>query len=224
MINLKKLQRMSLLALDNAIRLHGDALSLYKDQRYPSAFLLSVLSQEEIGKAHMISRYVWSCKETGHDASMEKLFLDNLYKHPLKQGAFLSNSNKGFALLKTEKGRKIYQGVFSGELESKKQTATYVGLRKIKKVVDVKGRIQRPHQITRKQTHTQVSNIHDYLVDACVGIIADQYDFEIDDIKRVFNRRLYKQLRLSWSVTDPTIKEWIINATKFLKKEKMKPL
>lgn len=34
MINLRKIDWLALSALDNAIRLHGDAISLYRDQRY----------------------------------------------------------------------------------------------------------------------------------------------------------------------------------------------
>lgn len=44
-INLKKLDRMELLAFQNGLRLHRDAILLYKEKRYPSAFYLSVLSQ-----------------------------------------------------------------------------------------------------------------------------------------------------------------------------------
>ncbi|MBI2410173.1 AbiV family abortive infection protein [Candidatus Kaiserbacteria bacterium] len=65
MLNLEKIDWLALAALDNAIRLHKDAISLYRDQRYPSSFLLSVLSQEEIGKAHMASDFVWHSRVDG---------------------------------------------------------------------------------------------------------------------------------------------------------------
>lgn len=211
--------------MDNAVRLHSDAISLYREQRYPSAYLLSTLSQEEIGKAHMASDFVWHSRVDGrYTTEQEQQFLELLYKHPMKQGVFLRHSNNRMLLLSTEKGRKIFRDVFSGAVEAQKQRAAYVGMRKIRGKIDIKGRILRPYDIKRKQAHTQISLTHDYLVDTCVGIIAEQYEYDISDIRRVFNRRLYKQLRASWLIQSPQTKKWIKQIESFLKKEGMKPL
>lgn len=223
MVNLDKLDRMALLALDNALRLHFDAVALYRQQKHPSAFLLSVLSQEEIGKAHMISDFVWRSWEHRFEEKEEEEFLGLLYKHPLKQGAFLRNSDRGMKLLTTESGRKIYEDVFNGALEAKKQEAAYVGLRKEKGKIDIKGKVNCPIKISRAATEKQISHIHDYLVDTCAGVIADQYELDISDIKRIYNRRLYKQLRSRWPISRRTEK-WIHKLEVFLRENHQKLL
>lgn len=224
MINLKKIDWLSLLALNNAVRLHGDAIALYKDGRYPSSFLLSVLSQEEIGKAHLASDFVWHSRIDGrYTPAEEEKFLGLLYRHPFKQGAFLRHSNKGIFLLKTKKGRKIYQDMFNGVLELEKQKSAYVGMKRKGGKIDLKGPILNPYQISRKKAEKQISMVHDYFVDSCVGIIAGQYEFDISDIKRVMNRRFYKELKKEWPISKDN-KKWIKNVEKFLKENHMKAL
>lgn len=68
-------------------------------------------------------------------------------------------------------------------------------MRRHRGAVDVKGHVLRPNQITRKKAKLQISMVHDYFMDTCAGIIADQYEYYISNIKKIFNRRLYKQLR-----------------------------
>lgn len=228
MVNLAKIDWLALLAMDNAIRLHGDALALFREGRYPSAFLLSVLAQEEIGKAHTASKFVWLSKDRFDRPFTEKEqeeFVSLLYKHPHKQSAFLTNSSIGMSLLGTEKGRKMHQDVFNGSLEAEKQKATYVGLKRYRGKIELKGHVSQPlRKVSRDKADKQISMVHDHLVDACVGIISNQYDYEISNIKRVFNRRLYKQLIRERPVRNRSTKKWIKNIEKFLHKEKMKPL
>ena len=41
-VNLKKIKRMAVASYQNALRLHEDAIMLFKKKRYPSAYNLSV--------------------------------------------------------------------------------------------------------------------------------------------------------------------------------------
>jgi len=92
-INLKKLDRMELLAFQNGLRLHRDAILLYKNKSYPSAFYLSVLSQEEFGKAEMIGDFVFHSRTDGRATDeQEEKWAQSLYRHPLKQNSFLWHS------------------------------------------------------------------------------------------------------------------------------------
>jgi AbiV family abortive infection protein len=47
-LNLRKLQHIAGLALQNGIRLHFDSIVLLKNKSYPSALFLSVIAMEEI--------------------------------------------------------------------------------------------------------------------------------------------------------------------------------
>ena len=49
-VNLRKIDRMAVLAFKNSLRLHEDAIILFNKHRFPSAYTLSVLSLEELGK------------------------------------------------------------------------------------------------------------------------------------------------------------------------------
>lgn len=54
-----KVAKMAAFAFQNGIRLHKDAILLYKNKSYPSAIQISILSQEEIGKAFLLEDYIF---------------------------------------------------------------------------------------------------------------------------------------------------------------------
>ena len=58
-VNSHKIERMSVLALKNAIRLHSDSVVLFNNRSYPSAFFLSVLALEEIGKTFQLMDFYY---------------------------------------------------------------------------------------------------------------------------------------------------------------------
>jgi len=224
--NLDKIDWLSLAAFNNAVRLHGDALALYKQGRYPSSFQLSVLSQEEIGKAHIASKFVYTSKSMmadGHKFTPqeEKDFLELMYKHPIKQGYFLSTSSPGMNMLFRSKGRKIYKSVFEGKTEVEKQNATYVSLQKKNKKLNVNGRVLQPN-VSRSKAEQQITIVNDYLIEACIGHIFASQDFEISNIKRVLNRRLLKELKRDWRYSSIGTREYVRNSLAFAKSHKIK--
>ncbi|MBY0539695.1 AbiV family abortive infection protein [Patescibacteria group bacterium] len=213
MANLRKLNWFALSALHNAVRLHGDAIYLYQNQRYPSAFLLSVLSQEEIGKALMISNYIFSNSEGGIPSEYETEWLKLLYKHPHKQAVFLTGAFD--LILKRNWG--IQGSVFDGALETKKQNATYVSLQKRAKKIDIKGKVLQPN-IKRATAEKQITLINDYLLNASAGQITKTFGLEIDDINRVLNRKLLKELKRDWKKRGAHIKKRLQMFKEFSKK------
>ena len=50
----KKLEKIGELSFHNAIRLHKDSVYLYKKKSFASAYFLSVLAIEEVGRVHMV--------------------------------------------------------------------------------------------------------------------------------------------------------------------------
>lgn len=92
MLNLKKLEKISYLAFNNALRLHHDSIYLFNDDRYPSAYFLSVLAQEELGKMSIIDDFNWHSRVDGRMPKFEEEWLKLLYKHSYKQTAFIRHS------------------------------------------------------------------------------------------------------------------------------------
>ena len=50
---------MARLSFENALRLHRDSILLYNNKSFISAYLLSVLAQEEIGKAFLLEEHIF---------------------------------------------------------------------------------------------------------------------------------------------------------------------
>lgn len=57
LVNLRKVEKMAYLALENGLRLHQDSILLFNNKRYPSAYFLSILALEEIGKFFLIEDF-----------------------------------------------------------------------------------------------------------------------------------------------------------------------
>ncbi len=197
MLNLRKLSRIAFLAFGNALRLHSDAITLYKAGRYPSAYLLSVIAQEELGKMHIVNDFVWRAKTEGQVEGFEDKWLELLYKHQSKQYAFLRNSplNSPFS----KKGLAITEGICRGSLEEMKHNSVYVGLRKHKGRVDKNGKVRHPHQIKKGITHSQITKINDYLLVVGIGIIYGQFDLDNGKVESILkNKKFLKAIRSNW--------------------------
>lgn len=61
----RKFDRMAGLAFENAIRLHIDAMILFRERSYPTAFALSILAMEELAKADLIEWVVFHASADG---------------------------------------------------------------------------------------------------------------------------------------------------------------
>jgi len=218
MINLNKLEKIAFLAFDNALRLHYDAVTLYDDGRFPSAYYLSILSQEELGKMHIINDFVWHSRVDGRMPEFEEQWLELLYKHPHKQHSFLRNSpiNNQWS----PSGRKLMQEVFDGALEAKKQGAIYVGLKRNRGKIDMKGKIKHPYQISKQQTKEQITHINDYLLVTGVGVRHGQFSLDNEEIEAVLkNKRFIRDNFKNWNNMRAVAKNRIRKIQKYFDEE-----
>lgn len=139
-----KYKQLALESLRNSLRLLKDAIALYKMGSYPTAFQLAVLSMEEYAKAKWVDHvYYSSITNTGLPTEEEEqLWLRLLYSHPNKQEAFLGSEYFMFS-------PNLYLAASSGQLERKKQAASYVGLPRKGKYIDVNARVSLPTSLTQ---------------------------------------------------------------------------
>jgi AbiV family abortive infection protein len=145
----KKLGKESLL---NALRLHRDAILLFKSNPFPSAFQLSVLSLEEFAKAKWIEHYYYSSiTNCGfEEAKSEQKWLKLLYIHLEKQRTFVARDI-------FEYHPSLVEFIRSGGLERRKQQAVYVGLDRDRKTVPSNNRISLPSSVKQKEAKRMIS-------------------------------------------------------------------
>ena len=150
-----KLVKIAVESLRNSLRLHFDAILLFKNKSYPSAYQLSVLSLEEFAKAKWVEHYICSSlTNNGYpDIEFEHKWLKLLYLHPEKQLAFIAREIWDFS-------PKFVEFVKSRGLEEKTQSATYVGLSRLKGKIDTSSRVSLPSKIKVKDAKQLISLVN----------------------------------------------------------------
>ena len=129
-------------------------MALYRLGSYPTAFQLAVLAMEEYAKAKWVD-HVYDAQVTNDDfptsPTAEQHWLKLLYLHPQKQAAFLWRD------WPSEFAPSLHRAAERGDLDRRKQTATYVGLPKQGKLVDVNARVSVPTRITAAEARQMIS-------------------------------------------------------------------
>jgi hypothetical protein len=87
------------------------------------------------------------------DPELEQEWLLSLYSHPWKQFAFVGRDSYDYS-------PSLVRFIQSKEMEAKKQAATYVGLARRGKKIDVNSRISTPARITKKDARQFISLVN----------------------------------------------------------------
>jgi len=163
---LRKIQRIATASFKNAVRLHEDAILLFKKERIPSGLLMSALSIEEIGKYFMFED-VWWHNRTGGIWSIQDMqqFLRGVYSHTSKQSWFAGQAHYGpFSVSKP-----LLKILETGELENIKQKATYVGMPRKGKNINFDTPLTSPKQTSRHRAEDFITMVNDYIIELAVG-------------------------------------------------------
>jgi AbiV family abortive infection protein len=163
-----KFKKLAWESLYNGIRLHEDSLLLFSNGSFPSSLQLSILAMEEIAKAKWIDHvYYSSITNNGladpnddEDVKQEQEWLQMLYFHPRKQFAFIRQEIFQYS-------PKFVDYIKNKGLEELKQKATYVGLSKKDKKIDVNSRINIPLNTKIEEVIKIVSLVNDELIEMC---------------------------------------------------------
>lgn len=190
-LSVYKFKKIATESFKNGLRLYFDSILLYKNKSFPSSFQLSVLALEEFSKSDWVEHYYYSSitNQGFPDKIFEQEWLNLLYFHPRKQKAFF-----GWGISR-EYSSKFITMIEKGELELKKQKATYVGLKKTKKVVEVNGKISLPIQIKELDAKQLISLLTDYLKDRCAMKKYYKYHFEIEGKDALLTEELHHELK-----------------------------
>jgi len=194
-ISLNKVDKMAGLSFENGLRLHFDSILLFENKSYPSAYFLSVLAIEEIGKAFLIEDFLWHSLCDGRmEKEWEEKFLERIYFHTAKQSSFARTFDSPIAT------SRFFKLLYKGELEIFKQNSVYVGLARNKKKVNLKSRINNPLKIDQTKAQKQITNVNDCLLEFTLGVIEQVYSVDSSCVENLLNKRLLSKLKGKWSL------------------------
>jgi AbiV family abortive infection protein len=181
-LSTRKLNALQYACFQNGFRLHFDSVLLAKARSFASAFAISVIASEELGKAFAIA-------EITYHAGFDKALLHShgtefvrslLSDHKLKQGWFVSSF---FDIFRAKGVVRRYQVI-----QSAKNNAIYAGVRK------GNHQIVRPFLISASKAKQQIRTVNNALIDSVEGTLNGTYGYE-DVADHVFrNRRLLNKL------------------------------
>ena len=192
-VNLKKLERLEAITFKNALRLHFDSILLYKNKSYPSAYFLSILALEELGKVSLLDHFIFNAIVNGRmDSEIEILILGQMYQHRPKQIWF---ANDAEVLLP----KRVWKEIRSGSMELCKQNSVYVGLNRKNRKLDPKSKIISPLKLKRKKAKEKITVVNDYLLILITRYIGG-FGTSIENyiIDKMLNKHLLSKLTRLW--------------------------
>jgi|GEM_PF-1384720 len=199
--SVNKINRLAGVCFENSLRLHLDAIRLYKYKSYASALALSILAMEELSKAYIFEDIAWHAVVDGVPIDSSLVISKSiLQSHKIKHKVF---TNRVFSLGRIgrnnnieRKGNVFWKTVQSDRLERLKQQALYADLT----FKDRKGvqRISNPAAIKHESPKKIITIINDYLIDLAVGILGDWYVIDSEFIAAQIHRSLLRKLIKTW--------------------------
>jgi AbiV family abortive infection protein len=197
---LSKLHRMAIAAFDNAVRLHEDAVLLYEAGRIPSSLHTSVLSIEEIGK-YLLNEEILFQAAGGSEYTEQDLdmLLRQTFSHVAKHRWFARHAEQFFV------SQTIVRILRSGELETIKQRATYVGFPRKQKGPNFDKRLGTPFRASRKRAAEFITAVNDFLIVMAIGTRKGVYAFDITAVDdRLAQREFEEHLVALWPIMRPS--------------------
>ena len=182
-ISLRKLDGLQCECFQNALRLHFDSVLLAKARSFASAFAISVIASEELGKGFGIEEIRYQAGLGKRLDDEDKKFLRALLSdHKLKQGWFASSL---IGITGPKRVLKRYQTI-----QAAKNNAIYVGVRK------GNHQIVPPFLVSASKSKQQIRTVNDALVDLVEARLNDVDCGEaVDEVFR--SRRLLNRLMLA---------------------------
>ena len=206
-LSTRKLNALQYACLQNALRLHFDSVFLAKGRSFASAFAISVIASEELGKAFAIAEIIWQVEVSrSKPPGVSKrrlqpedhhLVRELLSNHKLKQGWFVRSFFDIFGLVDIPGAKPGAKGIFRRyqSIQGAKNDAIYAGVRR------GNYQIVRPFRMSASKAKQQIRTVNNALIDAVEGTLNGTYYYEpVPD--QVFNSRrlLNKLLRAAKTV------------------------
>lgn len=204
MPSIEKFDRLAGYAFENALRYHYDSISLYNIQAYASAYQLSILASEELGKAIMLNEFVWQYFANDwnfSDPHVTKWLKSIFTTHVVKQGWFARFANDFLSKNPhLKKASPLIDSLFNGITEEDKQRSTYVGLSKRSKKVNLDGRISVPLVFAKpEKSEKQITLNNDFLIVYISGFLRGVYGIDSYNIALQMSADTLESLKTTWT-------------------------
>ena len=191
-VDINKLDKMAGLTFQNTLRLHFDSIILFYNKSYPSAFYLSVLALEELGKYYNLDHFIFHSRVEGRmGENMDRKILEGIFIHKYKQMWFVSTNmfdlSKGFQ-----------DKVNQGKLEIEKQNSLYVGLPKFNRKIDLKGKIINPLSVSMHKAKKQITILNDCLLEQCLIVVKEVGCLDSYYAEDFINQKLIDKIESGW--------------------------
>jgi AbiV family abortive infection protein len=215
-INLKKIDKLIYLSYLNSVHLHKTSLELFNNENYGLAYYLSVISLEEMGKAFMLSDFLWDSRVNGRYNDFEdkkitkqlktsdyeeSLLKDIFSSHKRKQNVFVQNGHSDFyTFLANQRSKKkvkisrIVQDAISGKLDEKKLNSIYVGLPKIKGHIYKQGKTINPLSWPMNETLVLVKRVHNEILSTSLRMYIEESYLESENLEDFLSKKIIKTL------------------------------
>lgn len=203
MASIEKFDALAGYAFENALRYHFDSIMAYERHSFATAYQLSLLASEELGKAIMLEEYVWQYYANGWrdtDPGTKKWLESIFTTHKVKHGWFARSANDFLNTHPTLKqATPIIRSLFSGLAEEEKQKSAYVGLTKKGKKVDLNGKIIVPRLFAQpKKSEKQITLNNDFLAVYTSGFLRGIYGVDSYAIAQEMTQDYLEQFTQVW--------------------------
>lgn len=224
MASVSKFDELAGYALENGIRLHIDSIEAYNRQSYATAYQLSIIASEEIGKAFMIEDYVfnsWANGWSDKDPLTKKYLTDIFSSHASKQRMFAYHVNsflQRHPLMRNSSS--LIKPLYIGKGEEDKQKSTFVGLTKKGKKVDINGKMVIPRLFAQpEKSKKQITLNSDFLKVYVDGFLRGAYSTDSYGMASQMDKDTFDILKDNWdyqgSLATKVLKQ--LSANKYLK-------
>lgn len=208
-VNLNKIDKMSLITFQNSLRLHLDSILLFNNKSYPSAFYISIISLEELGKIFILADFLYNSRVNGRlneykDPELLKIFGDNFEEGYFKQTVY-NHQRKQYKFVRTfdsdyKPTNKYYKDILNGLIEQKKQNSLYVGLKRIKNKIDMNSKIINPNKISTATVFNQIELMHKSLLELIICVSKEFWTTDSDHLDEYLNEQMYYDLKQKWEI------------------------
>lgn len=210
MASVAKFEEMAGWAFENGIRLHSDATAAYDRQSYATAYQLSLIASEEIGKAILLEDYVWNSWVNGWDDKNSKDYLLNIFSsHRTKQRVFARHANEFLQRHSARNASALITPLVKGLGERDKQDSTYVGLTRTKSgKLDINGRIILPRLFAQPaKAKSQITLNSDFLIVYISGFLRGIYGTDCYSMAVIMDKDTLEILEDIWKVRGALAKQ-----------------
>ncbi|MBU2445479.1 MAG: AbiV family abortive infection protein [Bacteroidetes bacterium] len=200
---------MSLITFQNCLRLHLDSIVMFNNKSFPSAYYLSIISLEELGKIFILADFLFNSRVNGRfneykDPELLKIFGDNfeegyfrqtVYNHHRKQYNFVRTFDSDY-----KPTNKYYKDLLNGLIEQKKQNSLYVGLKRNKSKIDMNSRIINPNKISVSSVFKQIELMHKSILELIICVGKEFWTTDSDNLDEYLNEQMYYDIKPRWEI------------------------